>query len=81
MGNQIARDIAAAPLGLEAKLGWHLSGNHYPPIHESFIPVAVKAIRLADVGLWDDEIAYPNGLTRTVRFTVDELHLEPFLQE
>lgn len=81
MGEQIARDIAAAPLGLRAKMEWHLVSNHYPPVNESFIPIAIEAIELARMGLWKHELSYPNGLTRSVLHTIEGLHLEAFLEE
>lgn len=58
---------------------WHLQCNHYPPIHEDFLPVAVEAIDFANDGDWDSELEYPNGLTRTVAHTIEGLHLEGFL--
>ncbi len=80
MGEMISRDIAAAPIDLHAKMQWHLTGNHYPPIDKSFIPVAVEAIELANMGAWRTLITYPNGLQRTVFDTIESLHLEPFLE-
>jgi hypothetical protein len=81
MGNQLARDIAEAPLTLEEKLSWHLRANHYPPVDEAFIPVCIEAIELAQMNLWKKELEYPNGLVRTVEYTIDGLHLEYFLKE
>ena len=79
MGNQIAQAIAEAPLTLEEKLSWHLSGNHYPPVDDLFIPVCAKAIELANQGDYDAVLHYPNGLVRTVRHCIEGLHLEYFL--
>lgn len=79
MGSQIAQEIANAPLTLEQKLSWHLTGNHYPPVDEAFIPVCIQAIQLANDGDYDSELMYPNGLVRTVRHCIDGLHLEYFL--
>lgn len=81
MGRKIAEEIAEAPLSLEAKLSWHLTGNHYPPVHEDFIPVCVEAITLANQGDWDSLQTYPNGLQRPVSHTVEGLHLEAFLDD
>ena len=73
--------IAQANLDLASKLSWHLQGNHYPPIDKVFIPVAIQAIQLANDGHWDALINYPNGLQRTVQFTVEHLHLQWFLDD
>jgi hypothetical protein len=79
MGHQMARDIALSNLSLETKLAWHLQSNHYPPIHESFIPTALVAIGLANTNNWDLRLNYPNGLVRTVTETIKGMHLEAFL--
>jgi hypothetical protein len=81
MGKKTAEEIAEAPLTLEAKLSWHLSGNHYPPVHEDFIPVCVDAITKANQGDWDSILTYPNGRERSVSHTVEGLHLEAFLDD
>jgi hypothetical protein len=81
MGKKTAEEIAEAPLTLEAKLSWHLSGNHYPPVHEDFIPVCVEAITKANQGDWDSILSYPNGRERSVSHTVEGLHLEAFLDD
>lgn len=77
--DETSKLIASAGLDLRAKLDWHLRGNHYPPIDVAFIPVAMQAIQLADNGDWDTLLDYPNGLQRTVAFTVEHLHLQWFL--
>lgn len=77
--DETSKLIASADLDLKAKLSWHLQGNHYPPIDESFIPVAIEAIQLANNDYWDVVLDYPNGLQRTVAFTVEHLHLQWFL--
>lgn len=81
MGYKVAEEIASAPaLTLQQKLEWHLQGNHYPPIDDSFIPVAVQAIEAANTNNWDTTIDMPNGLTRTASFIVENMHLEPFIE-
>jgi len=72
---------AGDELGLPRRqqLLWHLSSNHYPPVHPSFAGTAEEAIRLADLGEWDAEVTMPNGLVRTAAFIVEGLHLKPFL--
>lgn len=82
MGYKIGIEIASAEnLSLEAKLSWHLQGNHYPPIDEAFIPVAVQAIECANTNNWDTLIDMPNGLSRTASFIVENMHLEPFVDD
>jgi hypothetical protein len=61
------------------QLLWHLSCNHYPPVHADFVVAAEEAIRLADEGRWEAEVTLPNGLVRTAAFVIEGLHLEPFL--
>lgn len=73
--------IAEANLDLDAKLSWHLEGNHYPPIDKLFIPIAKQAIEHANNNEWDFVLTYPNGLQRTVEFTVENLHLDWFLED
>jgi hypothetical protein len=43
--------------------------------------VCIEAIELAQMNLWKKELEYPNGLVRTVEYTIDGLHLEYFLKE
>ena len=81
MGYEIGKRIAASGLPLEEMMSWHLTGNHEPPVDEVFIPVAVEAIILARRGIWDQALLMPNGLSRTVEFIVDNLHLGPFIPE
>ena len=66
-------------LELEQAISVHLRSNHYPPVHEAFIPVCIEAINRANSGDWDSVLEYPNGLTRTVSYTIEGLHLRSFL--
>ena len=85
MGNLHAQEFAGmvevGDLRLEQAVAIHLRANHYPPVHEAFIPIAVEAIKLANDAEWDAELEYPNGLTRTVAHTIEGLHLDAFLDE
>ena len=71
---------------LETAVRIQLTGNHYPPIHSSWIPVAIKAIKTVendpegDFG-WDD-LDRPEAFTRngekpkiSVTEVMDGLHL------
>ena len=51
MGAMTALDIATTDISLEQQLSWHLSGNHYPPIPQSMIPVCIEAID----AYWEDD--------------------------
>lgn len=79
MGLKTAIEIAESPLSLEHKMEWHLSGNFYPPISLGYAPLAADACRHAAHDLWDDLLIYPDGQIRSVRKTVEDLHLEPFI--
>jgi hypothetical protein len=81
MGHKTAQEIANAPMSLEQKLSWHLTGNHYPPVHEAFIPVCIEAIDKANNDDWDSMITYPNGKERSVSYTIEGLHLGAFLDD
>jgi hypothetical protein len=67
-------------------LEWHLTANHYPPIHSCFVPTAKQAIDRAaiaateDPAVWDEAITMPNGRTMSVREIVGGLHLWPFVE-
>ena len=70
----------ATELSFEQRLEWHLSSNHYPPIHKVFVSIAIKAIDHALDEEWDEEIELPNGKKLQVSEIVDGLHLEPFIE-
>ena len=83
MGSTSARDMQeeARRQGVKrrAVLAWHLSSNHFPPVHADFIPVDERAIELAESGELDTAIEMPNGLTRSVAQIMEGLHLWDFL--
>lgn len=82
MGYKTGIEIAnATNLTMEERLSWHLQANHFPPIDEAFIPIAMQAIDAANTNNWDTAINMPNGLTRTVAFIVEKMHLEPFVND
>jgi hypothetical protein len=67
-------------------LEWHLTANHYPPIHVCFVPTAKLAIERAviaateDSAVWDEVITMPNGRTMRVREIVGGMDLWPFIE-
>ena len=50
MGAKLAQVINESPLTIEEKISWHLTGNLYPSMPESLIPVCLEAIRMAEAG-------------------------------
>ncbi len=74
-----ALEMVTQMIDPDGTITWHLQSAHYPPIHPDFILVAKQAIRLANKGKWDQVIKYPNGLKRTVKYTIQGLRLENFL--
>ena len=85
MGHLQAQEMAEHA-GLDAGLHWHLTSNHFPPVHPDFIPVAKQAVLNAafaimdeDDDLWERQITMPNGITKTVGEIVDGLHLDAFI--
>jgi hypothetical protein len=78
---EMARLVHEDNLELEMALRWHLRGNHYPPVHEVFVPVALQAIWAVNRDEHDLVIEMPNGLTKSAGEIVEELHLEWFLED
>ena len=72
----------------EQRLEIHLRYNHYPPIHNIFIPVAQKAIKLAQQAIDEENnelcneiIDLPNGKKLSVYKIIEGLHLDSFLED
>jgi hypothetical protein len=85
MGKRRAEEMASAVregyASLDAALRYHLTCNHYPPVHTSFIETARTAIEACQRDEYDEEIIMPNGLVRTAAEIVEGLHLEDFLEQ
>lgn len=85
--DEMAAMVRAGGTGLRPALGWHLRFNHYPPLPESLIDVAEKAIDHVNEGEEDALIELPQGIVRgdtgekTVRawWVIEHLHLDSFL--
>lgn len=63
MGSNFANDLATMPeLDLETSIGYHLQGNHYPPVPLSMVQPCIDAID----AYWEDEldrkIELPDGV-------------------
>jgi len=63
----------------DTALRWHLQINHYPPVHEVFLPVVKRALELARMDCWEVEVKLPNGKVLRVMEIVEQLHLREFL--
>jgi len=83
MGQMSAEEMAAAvgehETTMRMALTWHLTSNHFPPVHTMFVDAAMEAIQLAAVEDFDYVIHLPNDKDLTVTEIVDELHLWPFV--
>jgi hypothetical protein len=72
---------------VDQALSWHLSSNHYPPIPSSVIPIAKRAIRLAQQGKWDSLVDLKGTCTfqgkskAPVSECVRAWHLDQFLEQ
>jgi hypothetical protein len=81
-----AATIMTEMAGPEAAMHYHLTANHFPPVPESMVPVALKAVELAAEGDWDAELFLPDGIVYRDRFTapvhaiVEQHHLEAFVE-
>jgi hypothetical protein len=63
MGSNLANDLANMPeLSLHQSIGYHLQGNHYPPVPLSMVQPCIDAID----AYWDEdierEIELPEGV-------------------
>ena len=63
MGSVTAIGLADSVLDLETQLGYHLQGNHYPPVPLSMVQPCIEAIDAAYDEDFDREIAMPEGVS------------------
>jgi len=87
MGSNLAYDLASDELGLdlETSIGWHLQGNHYPPVPLSMVEPCIEAID----AYWDEDynklIEMPQGVSyRGSKYApasaiVEQHHLDAWL--
>jgi len=68
-------------IDLDTMLDIHLKGNHYPPVHSSFIPVCKEAIECCNDEDYNKQIKMPNGIVKSAMGIVEGLHLDSFLEE
>ena len=63
MGMNTAMDLAEnIDISLEQAIGYHLQGNHYPPVPLSMVQPCIDAIDAAYDQDYDREIAMPEGV-------------------
>lgn len=86
MGRSSAVDMAEHNHDLESAITWHLRNNHFPPHPYIMIPVAMRAIKKFNKGLWNTKVRLPisvdhkvHGRLVPVPAFLESMHLEPWL--
>ena len=73
-------------LTLDQAIGYHLQGNHYPPVPLSMVQPCVEAIYAVNDWRSDESIDLPNGITYKGETTapawaiVEQHHLDAWVQ-
>jgi hypothetical protein len=86
MGYSTALDLSNE-LDLEIAIGYHLQGNHYPPVPLSMVEPCIEAIDAFYDEDYNREIALPEGVlwrgqvTAPASAIVDAHHLNAWLPE
>lgn len=62
MGALSAMEMAQQDVDMRSALSWHLSANHYPPVPGSMIDPCIEAIGACNEGMWNEDIALPDGV-------------------
>ena len=91
MGNNFATELADKDLfpelDLETAIGYHLQGNHYPPVPLSMVEPCIQAIDFAHDDMWDETVVMPDGITykgetcAPVWAIIEQHHLHAWLPE
>jgi hypothetical protein len=63
MGSNFAHDLANSEIDLSTAIGYHLQGNHYPPVPLTMVEPCIEAIFAYDEGEADREIPMPEGVS------------------
>lgn len=85
MGYTQAEGMKEAVGVTEQTLVWHLTVNHYPPLHQGLAPTCLRAIELANEDEWEHQVRLPEGVTfqdqetAPVAAVISNFHLEAFL--
>ena len=86
MGYNTSLDLANE-LDLEVAIGYHLQGNHYPPVPLSMVEPCIEAIDAFYDEDYNREIALPQGVlwrgqvTAPASAIIEQHHLEAWLPE
>ena len=81
----IKEGLKDGSLSTHEALHLHLSGNLYPPMPASMIPVGLKVLRFANRGAWGHKLRMPEGIkfrgssTATVKQLVESMRLDTFI--
>jgi hypothetical protein len=88
MGMNTALDLAEnIDISLEQAIGYHLQGNHYPPVPLSMVQPCVEAIDAAYEEDFNREIEMPEGVSYKGKTTapawaiIEQHHLNAWLPE
>jgi hypothetical protein len=88
MGNNTAMDLATnLDITLEQAIGYHLQGNHYPPVPLTMVQPCIDAIDAIHAGDGNTEIELPEGVlyknktTAPAHAIAEQHHLDAWLPE
>jgi hypothetical protein len=89
MGSNFAIDLASDELGLdlETAIGYHLQGNHYPPVPLSMVEPCIEAIDAYYEGDYNKMIEMPEGVFyrgqkhAPASAIIEQHHLDSWLPE
>ena len=88
MGYTTALDLSEnLDITLEQAIGYHLQGNHYPPVPLIMVQPCIDAIDAIHAGEYDTPIALPEGVKYKDRTTApawaiaEQHHLDAWLPE
>ena len=62
MGSTTAQDLAENVIDIRQSIGYHLTGNHYPPVPMSMVEPCVEAIYAVSDGDTHKSIQLPEGI-------------------
>ena len=88
MGNNFATDLAEnIDISLEQAIGYHLQGNHYPPVPLSMVQPCIDAIDAYYEEDFNKEIEMPEGVFYKGKTTapawaiIEQHHLDAWLPQ
>ncbi len=84
MGSNTAQDLAENVIDIRQSIGYHLRGNHYPPVPLTMVEPCIEAIYAVSDGDTHKSIQLPEGVfwkgypTAPAYAIVEQHHLEPW---